>query len=235
MSFISFIIPAYNEEAMLDQTLDRLVLSAQDVLGDGNFEVIVVDDASTDRTAEIAQSHGARVVRVEKRQIAAVRNEGARQAKGDAFIFVDADTLVPEPVLHAAVIELERGAVGGGSLVTMDADLTPLGRAYFAAFMLVWRPCRCAAGCFVFARRDAFEAVGGFDERYFAGEEVWLSLALKRQGRFVIVPERVVTSGRKARIYGATNMILVGLRLLLAGPKAMQKREGLDLWYDGKR
>ena len=72
MPMISFIIPAYNEEAVLGATLDS-ILSAVEA-AHMPFEIIVVDDASTDRTAEIARSKGARVVRVHKRQIAAVRN-----------------------------------------------------------------------------------------------------------------------------------------------------------------
>ena len=230
---ISLIIPAYNEESLIGQTLDALHQAAK---ATGiEYEIIVVDDASTDRTAEIAQSRGAKVVSVSLRQIAAVRNAGARVAAGDTFLFVDADTIVSEQTLRAALDALRRGAVGGGSQVRLEGKLPLLGRLYFQVFLLVWRPLKLAAGCFIFARRAAFEAVGGFDERFFASEEIWLSKALKSQGKFVIVSPPVISSGRKARMYTTWQLLSWSIKLLAKGPPAWQKREGLELWYEGRR
>ena len=73
---LSVIVPAYNEELLIGRTL-RALRAAGGALGQP-FEVIVVDDASTDRTAAIAAEHGARVLSVHNRQIAATRNAGAR-------------------------------------------------------------------------------------------------------------------------------------------------------------
>jgi glycosyltransferase involved in cell wall biosynthesis len=228
---LSFIVPAYNEEAVLPATLTTLLASAAS-LG-RPFEVIVADDASTDRTAEVARSHGATVVPVSRRQIAAVRNAGARAARGDVLFFVDADTLVPANVLRAALAALAGGAVGGGSLVRLD-PAAPLWGVALTAFIsrgLMQR--RLAAGCFVFARRDTFDAVGGWDEKYFAAEEIILSLALKRKGRFVVVPKAVITSARKFRLFTPWQMIVQGWKMLTGG--GVWRREALDLWYDGRR
>src|SRR5690606_32053674 len=96
----SIIIPAHNEEAALVATLDRLIESAN--MLNEPYEIIVVDDDSSDGTAAIAQQRNAQVVSVKLRQIAAVRNAGAKHASGTYLIFVDADTLVPEPTLWAA-------------------------------------------------------------------------------------------------------------------------------------
>ena len=90
---ISFVVPAHNEQLLIGDTLRILRASAEE-LGEP-FEIIVVDDASTDATAEIADALGATVKRIDRRQIAASRNAGARIARGDLFIFVDADTHVP--------------------------------------------------------------------------------------------------------------------------------------------
>jgi glycosyltransferase involved in cell wall biosynthesis len=98
---LSFIIPAHNEEALIGRTLSALHEAAR-ALGE-SYEIIVAIDTSTDRTAEIALEHGARLVAVDRRQIAATRNAGARAATGDLFIFVDADTMVTERALRAAV------------------------------------------------------------------------------------------------------------------------------------
>ena len=230
---ISFIIPAFNEESLLGSTIQALH-DAMDGIGDA-YEIIVVNDASTDRTREIALLSRARVIDVNKRQIGAVRNVGAREARGDLFIFVDADTFVPESTIRGALAELSGGAVGGGCAVEIADHIPCWGWLYIKAFLMVWKPLKLAAGCFLFVRRESFEAVGGFDERYFASEEIWLSKALKQQGRFVILRECAYTSGRKARMYRFGEVMRLSIELLLKGPRAWQSRTGLDMWYDGRR
>jgi glycosyltransferase involved in cell wall biosynthesis len=226
---ISFVMPAWNEEALIGHTLDRL-RAAADALGE-TYEVIVVDDASTDRTAAIAQERGAQVVPVEKRQIAAVRNAGAAVARGRHLFFVDADTVVPAETLALAWRALGEGAIGGGARFVLEGRIPWPARIYIICFMAVWRPMRVATGCFLFARRDAFEAAGGWDERYFAGEELYLSRALKRQGRFVIVRHPVISSGRKARLLALRDVLRLTWRALRHGPRTLRQREGLEAWY----
>ena len=233
--FISFIIPAYNEEALIGETIERLALSARDCMNEDEFEIIVVDDDSSDDTARVARECGARVVPVKKRQIAAVRNAGAAEARGDVFIFVDADTLVPQPTLRAAIDALHGGAIGGGAAVRFDDDVSGIAQALGTFVVQIFILCRTAAGCFVYCRREAFEAVGGFDERFYASEELWISKALKTQGRFVMVREPVITSGRKIRMHGLLGLLWMSLRIVSQGMGAVQRREGLEVWYDGRR
>src|SRR5262245_55271050 len=109
---LSFIVPAHNEQAYLGRTLQAIHESALDT--GRNYEIIVVDDASTDETANIACQLGATVVAVNKRQIAATRNAGAGAARGEWFFFVDADTIIQSRVLVSALKHLEQGAAGGG-------------------------------------------------------------------------------------------------------------------------
>jgi glycosyltransferase involved in cell wall biosynthesis len=187
---LSFVIPAHNEEALLGATLATLRRSA-DAVGEP-FELIVVDDASTDGTAAIGRSLEATVLRVDLRHIGAVRNAGARVARGDVLVFVDADTLVPPDTLASVVRALRRGVAGGGARVRLDAGAPPWASALWAALSVYFR-LQLAAGCFLFARR----AVGGFDEQYFATEEIHLSRALRARAPWVIVPEAVTTSSRK--------------------------------------
>jgi glycosyltransferase involved in cell wall biosynthesis len=228
----SFIVPAHNEEQLLPATLASIVDAARS-LGLA-FEVIVVDDASTDRTAEIARAHGAQVCSVSLRQISAVRNAGARTSAGGRLFFVDADTVVTPEVIDAAIRALDAGAIGGGAVVRFDQPV-PLWARVVARFT-VWtmRLTKFAAGCFIFCTREAFDAAGGFDETLFASEEIWFSRALKRQGRFVILDTSVTTSSRKAHMYSGLEVLRMTWPLFYRGLDALRDRRHLDLWY-GKR
>ena len=94
---------------------------------------------------------------------------------------------------------------------------------------------RYAGGCFLFCDRAAFEEVGGFDERYYAAEEIGLAHALKRLGRFVVVKGDVLTSARKVRSHSLGEVVRFVLRSLVRGPRAIRRREGLELWYGDRR
>jgi glycosyltransferase involved in cell wall biosynthesis len=227
---ISFIIPAYNEQALLGGTLSALHESML-ALGEP-YEVIVVDDASTDGTAEIGREHAARVISVNHRQIAATRNAGAAAAAGEILIFVDADTMVRAPAVRTAIDAVRGGAVGGGASVRFDEGRLPVyARVLELLLPPMLRLLRLAPGCFVFCTRQAYLTAGGFDESLFVAEEVYFVRSLKRQGRFVILRESVITSARKLRSRSALQLLWVGLRLALGGGKSLRTREGLDYWY----
>src|SRR4026209_2142473 len=106
---ISFIVPAYNEEAELPGTLRAIHSAAVGY----EYEIVVVNDGSTDATAATGEQFGARVVSIERRQIAAARNAGAKAGRGDVFIFVDADTRIGPEHGPRAVAAPAAGAAGG--------------------------------------------------------------------------------------------------------------------------
>lgn len=229
---ISFIVPAHDEEALLGATLDALQATARAL--SEPCEVIVVDDASTDRTAIIAQDHAAHVVNVSCRHIAATRNAGARAASGELLIFVDADTLIDARVVKAALNALREGAVGGGAAVHLQDPLSRVERMAQAFFAWLFRFTRIAPGCILFCTRAAFDTAGGFDESFYAGEDVALSRTLARQGRFVILRQAVITSARKLRTFSGTEQWKLVLRFAWRGRRMLRSRSDLDLWY-GKR
>ena len=230
---ISFVVPAHNEERLIGGTLSSIHAAARSA-GEP-YEIVVVDDGSTDRTAQVARENGATVVHVTHRQISATRNAGARAAKGDWLLFVDADTRVNERAVTEAVRALRNGAQGGGARVRFDGVVPLYARLLLPPLLAAFRLTGTAAGCFLFCSRQAFDAVGGFDEGCYAGEEVLMSKALKSQGRFVVLGVPVVTSGRKLRAHSGSELLSTMFRLALGGMKAVQRREGLDLWYAERR
>jgi glycosyltransferase involved in cell wall biosynthesis len=230
---ISFIIPAYNEELELSSTITAIHAA---VSGAGQaYEIIVVDDASTDATAEGATQAGAWVVSINRRQIAAARNAGARAAQGEKLFFVDADTRINRRHIAEAIAALEAGYAGGSARVIVDGAIPIWGRIFVRAFCTFYFALNLGAGAFLFTTRRNFEAVGGFDEQYFIAEEVCFSLALRKLGRFKVLREPIVTSGRKLRMYSARHVFARSLSIIIRGPSAARSRDKLALWYDGKR
>jgi glycosyltransferase involved in cell wall biosynthesis len=230
---LSFIVPAHNEAALIDATLHAVHGAAAALALE--YEIIVVADACSDDTAAIASDAGAHVLQVEHRQIATTRNAGAAEAIGEAFVFIDADTLIDAPVLQAALAELHSGAVGGGAGVRLLGVLSWYERWAENFFRHVFRLTRIAPGCFVFCTRPAFESAGGFDTRYYAGEDVAFSRALARQGRFVILHESVRTSARKLRTFTAWEHLGLAVRFVFRGRRVLRSREALALWYGERR
>ncbi len=162
---ISLVIPAYNEASVLGRTQEAIHAAAQ--ASGESFEVVVVDDVSTDGTAALARQHGAQVVEVNHRQIAATRNAGARAARGEMLIFVDADTIVTAEAVRTAVVAMRGGASGGGCAFRFDRPVPLYGRVMESIAIPLYRLLSLASGCFLFCTRDAFNAVGGFDDTMF--------------------------------------------------------------------
>ena len=213
---LSVVIPAFDEEAYLGRTLDSL-------RGAGAFlreregvpvEFIVVDNDSSDATAEVARGRGANVVRETVRNIAKVRNRGAGAACGDVLVFVDADTTVPAEMLyHVFKAMSEPGCLGGA----LDTDYRPsklASKIYLRAWRVVGRLAGLAQGATQFCRRDDFAALGGYDETLFMGEDVDFyqrlkRLARRRGGRVRFIDDvRVTPSTRRFNQWGFGRTLL---------------------------
>lgn len=232
----SVIIPAYNEEDFLPVTLAS-VGAAMEEVGEFTGEVIVVDNNSTDRTAELAAQAGARVVFEEHRQIARARNAGGAAARGRYLIFVDADTRISPALLKGSLRALDSGVFcGGGAGLAFDRGPSADVRFLLGLWKVISRFCRWAAGSYVFCRRDAFLEVDGFDERFYASEEIHFSQALKGWGRrhgfrMAILDEQAVTSLRKLDWFSSMHLARSFLRLGL-NRSLLLSREGCRMWYE---
>jgi glycosyltransferase involved in cell wall biosynthesis len=230
---LSFIVPAYNEELELPATLSSIRAAAAANLE--RYEIIVVNDGSTDATAAVAATAGARVLTIHRRQIAAARNAGAHDARGDILFFVDADTRIAPQHVSTALTALRSGCVGGGARMEINEEIPPWARIFAYVFCKLYFAANLGAGAFLFTTRGLFDRVGGFDEQYFAGEEIYFSQALKKLGRFRLLADPVVTSGRKLRMNSARHVLGRSVGIILRGKRGVRSRDKLDLWYDGKR
>jgi len=235
---IALVIPAFNEELELPGLLVSVAEARRRYFGGPeSIEVIVADNASTDRTANIADTYGCRVVSVGRRSIASARNGGAELSVAPILAFVDADsridpqtfnvlvrTLTPKVIVGATGIKFSRSSVG--------IKLTQL------VTNLVTRMIRAGSGV-IFCRRADWEAVGGFDESLRYAEDVKFQFDLKRLGRLKgqifawadDVP--TTTSARKFDRFGDWHAFGL-LWNWLRGPKTFE-RFVERYWYDTDR
>lgn len=203
--------------------------------------MIVCDNNSTDRTAEIARSAGALVVFEPVNQIARARNTGAAAACGDWLLFIDADSH-PEPALFVEVAErIDSGRVlGGGVTIRLDNGRWTA-RMVTTMWNLVSRTGKLMAGSFIFVEAAAFRQIGGFSHDWFAAEELDLcrrlkKLARKTKRRIVILHRHPLqTSARKADLYSPWETLWMLARVVLSGGRSLRSRETTHLWYDGRR
>jgi peptidoglycan/xylan/chitin deacetylase (PgdA/CDA1 family)/GT2 family glycosyltransferase len=215
LPFVSVVIPAYNEENYLLSCLESI--KNQDYAAE--YEVIVVDNASTDNTGKIARDWGAKVVYEDKRSPACARQKGAEVATGKIIAFIDADTRAPTHWLSTIVwrflCEPEIVAVTG-PYAYCDAGKFSKISSYVGSFFSiitdqlfrkVFRKGSAIWGCNFAVRRRAFWEVGGFDTNIkFYGEEYELSLRLKKAGKGGIMPRLfVLTSARRLKRIGVIN------------------------------
>ncbi|HEY2825226.1 MAG TPA: glycosyltransferase [Gemmatimonadales bacterium] len=239
---LSLVIPAYNEERYLSRLLDTVdAARTRYAMAGGTMEIIVADNGSTDTTAAIAAARGCRVARVEIRNIGAVRNGGARLARGELIAFVDADIQVHPDTFVAIDHFLSSDAVAGGTTSATLDRWTPGLVSLFAIFWLLAWLTRVDTGV-VFCRRADFELIGGYDERRRVAEDVAFLVALWqlawRRGQWVVRIPRVkaVWSTRKWDHFGDWHyfkMIRYGRDLWLNrgdGAKFVD-----EYWYRPKR
>ncbi len=250
---ISIIIPAFNEEAILGQTIEqiKLAFSANDEVKLLR-EIIVCDNNSTDKTAAIATQRGVQVVFEPNNQISQARNAGARAASGEWLLFIDADSH-PRPELVAELAGIIEGNtyVGCGTTVEVQGG-TLFNKLRMERLNPLFRLFNLCGGAFLFCRRDAYRAIGGFSTELYAYEEIDFAFRLKKHGRkqdqkFITLHRHpVITSGRKGEytlsslgslyVSNFVAVILFGLYYLI--PKRVVRSLGartLGYWYNGRR
>lgn len=197
---LSVVVPAFNEEKYLSETLRAIGAAAADL----SLEVIVVDNKSTDKTAEIARNFGAKVTSESERNIAKVRNTGAKNAGGDVLIFIDADTIVPPELFVKIAGAMKDEKCFGGAVSVEYGEFARKWMKYYLIGWWFWQKFfNMKQGAAQFCRSAVFEKLGGFDTGIFVGEDIefyWrlTKFARKNGGRlFFIKQPKVKTSPRR--------------------------------------
>lgn len=224
MTGLSVIVPVLDESAGVAACLRSLA-----PLRDRGAEVIVVDGGSTDGTPALAQSL-ADAVLSSPRGRARQMNVGARRARGDALLFLHADTLLPE-----GADRLVREALATKDWGRFDVRIDSASPSLRVVAMLMNLRSRwtgvATGDQAMFVRRSAFEAAGGFPDIALM-EDIALSRTLRARGRPACLRERVVTSGRRWERGGVARTILLMWRLRFAywrgaDPADLARRYGL--------
>ncbi len=182
---ISVVIPTYNEEKFLPKLLESLKVQTYK----GPYEVIVVDNNSTDKTSEIAQSMGARVIKEKKQGYAHACNAGFYGAKADIIARADADYVLPKTWLQTVADSFEKRP----DIVAVGGPLYPLESYWWENFLYYpatvgWMYLlKFLQRGFLFpniaVRKSAFEKIGGFDTTRTFGEDQELCFQLKKVGK----------------------------------------------------
>jgi glycosyltransferase involved in cell wall biosynthesis len=238
---VSIVIPAFNEERLLARSLGHIREAAGVFERRGwSAEMIVCDNNSTDKTAEIARAAGATVVFEPINQISRARNCGAAAATGDWLVFVDADSSPSAELFADVATAIESGRyLAGGATIRLDKRHLLAGIITLLwNFTSRWR--RLLAGSFIFCETATFRKIGGFSTELFAGEELELSQRLwevaRETGKKMIILHKhpLVTSARKLQLYTLREHWRVISRLF-RDRRALGNREVCHLWYDGRR
>jgi GT2 family glycosyltransferase len=202
---VSVIIPALNEEKYLPRCLESLSRQSRE----DQFEIIVVDGGSTDRTVEVAKEYSDKVI-VEPSPVGVARNLGAEHAQGKILAFIDADTVACERWVEeiARTFDSNSNAAGvtGPTLPYEGTELDKL--AYHVATgwaqrlsLKLGRPHVAGFNCAY--RQGPFWDAGGFDENRVLSEDVTLSLKMRHQGPILFNPDMLAyTSLRRIKRYG---------------------------------
>ena len=233
MARFSILVPARNEEACLGACLESIAAAARPY--PRRVEVLVALNRCTDRTEEIARSHGAAVVREDARNLAKIRNAAARAATGEIFVTIDADSTMSANMLCEIDRELAGGDTIGGGVPMIPERLSPgivLTWLVLAPYALIRY--RVSGGLFWCGRSD-FEAIGGFDEGMVSGEDLDFAVRLKAYGRArgrrfkTLWKTSIHTSCRKFDAFGDWYLLLRPglLRTILRG----KDQASADLYY----
>lgn len=185
---VSVIIPVYNEESAIREILTTLPLGS-------SLEAIVVDGGSTDRTKEIAGQFPVRIIEAAKNR-AIQMNQGAKQARGDIFLFLHSDCLLQDESIKSIENYLSNGYIGGCLTQRINSDRF-IFRLIENSGNIRARLSRIFYGDQgIFVRKDVFFEIGGFPEVPIM-EDVLFSKKLRETGKTIVLSDKILVSRRR--------------------------------------
>lgn len=234
---ISVVIPARNEEAYLPRCLNALREAGR--RGPFELQIIVVLNRCTDDTEAIARQAGCDIVQEDAKNLARIRNAGAKIARGDIIVTVDADSRVSINIFEKIHQALSNpSVVGGGVLILPERwSLGIFVTALYLVPLVLWHG---ISGGVFFCRKVDFDAIGGFDESLLSVEDIDFARRLKAHGRsssrrFVnLLRANIVTSCRKFDRFGDWYFALRP-HLIWKLLKGRYKQEADKVWYNFER
>jgi glycosyltransferase involved in cell wall biosynthesis len=192
---ISIIVPAYNEQELIAGCLDSLL---RQTLDKDQYEIIIIDNQSTDITSQIASEKGVRVEKEQKKGYVHAIRKGVEAAQADILAFTDADCRVPEDWL-TKILDIflsEQNVIGVGGKLTFY-DISPLMNLVVRSVLYFNK---ALPGNNMAIRREAINRIGGIDPTVNLSADYWLTVKLRKIGKLKIDKSLIVmTSGRRFR------------------------------------
>jgi glycosyltransferase involved in cell wall biosynthesis len=239
MTYISVIVPAYNEAKLLPRSLGSLrhsVLRLADETPETGTELIVVDNGSRDATALVTAEYGATVVSEARRNVSSARNAGAKSALGDLLAFVDADYRVPMEFLPRVVTHFRADltlTAAGTKVAVEPTEIDPITRGCAAVSLALLRHIMTMSFGIFIVRRAYFDELGGFDQSLYAYEDVEFLRRMKQReraghGRYQILDG--LTAYTSARGFYRRGMIRTYTRMAIS-KSAWRDPAKCGYWY----
>ena len=201
---ISVVVPAYNEEKLLSFCLESLKKQKFE----GKYEIIVVDNSSTDKTREVAKRFGAKVVFEKRKGVGFARQKGFLKARGEIIASTDADTILPRNWLSRISEEFKKDenlVAFGGSAILYSGPILARFASHFLLYPFLifdkffsgdWN----LMGCNFALKKEAFFKIGGFDTNLRLNEDIEISSRLRKIGKVILdLNFKIKTSGRRYR------------------------------------
>lgn len=208
---ISVVVPAHNEAAYLGATLDALAAQTYEW-----FEVIVVANGCTDGTPEVARGRCQRLIVLSQKNLGVARNLGARLARGEILVFLDADTLLQPGTLRRIAEEFEDGAAAGTVKGVPDIQKLRYRTFYFFKNTVHRLKLHPGTSGVILCWKKHFFKVGGFDEGLEVRENSHLTRRLSRFGKYVFLGDvSATTSMRRFERRGFTRLTWLWFKVWL--------------------
>ncbi|MCI0765863.1 glycosyltransferase [Bacillus sp. TL12] len=235
----SIIVPAHNEEKYIGRCLDSIVAASN--IYKNQVEVIVVLNRCSDRTEEIAQSYHCITVQDENKNLSKIRNAGAKIARGEIIVTIDADSQMSENMLSEIEGHLISGKyIGGGVRGKFERiSLGIIVSGLLLIIPLIFKYGLVSVGIFWCYRKD-FDAIGGFNEKMLMAEDAEFAMRLKKYGKtcgkkFTTIKKAyMTTSCRKFDEHGDWALIKRP-QIIFAYLKGTNQKYADELYYEKEK